>query len=136
MFYSEDEIIVNADDIASAFWRELYAIRLETGTAWLTDAFIVNADSLQEALDTIADYCIEHGLRGYYLDASEVYADCDHGPDYADCDCDDGYMSAGNTGVYLYDTGSVRVELLATRDWRDSWQWRVSPVCETVQLAA
>ncbi len=104
----QDHIVVNADDIADASWPTLFSIRLETGSMWLTEAFIVAADSLQDALDEIADYCVERGWTGYVADGSEVEIDDDGDTE--------GYIPAGNGNTYLRDTGSICVDTLAVRD--------------------
>jgi hypothetical protein len=116
-----EAIIVNPDDINDASWPVLYAIRLETGTMWLTDPFIVAADSEQDALDEVADYCVEQGWLGYIALESEVYADCQH--DRSEwCECESGYAPAGNGNTYIRDSGSTRIVELARRvGLSDAW---------------
>ena len=76
-----------------------YRVFLGTGTLWLAE-FHVYADSEQEAVDLVADYCEEHELEGVYADYYELYDLCEDETvdEYVEAH---GLTCCGNHGIYV-----------------------------------
>lgn len=84
--------IVNPED--KDFWDNEYRFY----TVY-NDEFVVYADNLQEAVNYLADYVVEKGYHGY-IGTQEDY------DEYGD----EGYIIAGNTGIYLDTNIMARVK--------------------------
>ena len=78
----------------------LYRVFLGTGTLWLAE-FHVYADSEQEAVDLVADYCEEQGLEGLYSDHYELADECEVGQTVDEYAEEHGLYCCGNHGIYV-----------------------------------
>ena len=76
----------NREDYDSNFWEHNYLILM---SAIGTQAFIVNADNEQDAMDYVIDYCQEHNW--YIMTEEDIETE-----EYLD-----EYVHGGNNGIYL-----------------------------------
>ena len=82
------------------YGEKLYTITLGTGLAW-TQSYEVYAYHESEAVDIVADYCVDNEINGLYGDFYEIADLCDIGQsvdEYAEAN---GLTCCGNSGIYL-----------------------------------
>jgi len=90
----------NPDDLAENFWNHNYLVTVTAHGI----KFKVNADSEQDALDYVIDYC-EDKMPGLVASYQELRDD-----DYSDDEIDD-YYCGGNHSLYLT-THNIHIDVL------------------------
>ena len=60
--------VVNVDDFSENFWGHNYIVSFSP----IGHAMVVNAEHAQAAVDEFADYALEQGWHGYFLDEDDL----------------------------------------------------------------
>ena len=80
--------------------EKCYRVYLATGTAWYK-VFQVYAYNESEAVDLVADYCVENELEGLYADYWDIYDNLEFDETVDNVIEANNLICCGNYGIYL-----------------------------------